>query len=478
MAVLRKFAQLGVPALLCATLSACGGGSSRSATPATPSLYMEGIASGFSGKLELSDNGQGKLSLSQAGPFRFPQQVVPGSSYDIRVVKQPPGRYCSVFNGSGKASGNVRDIEIRCVPGNTDAVYLFGKTALAGTQPTGNLVKVPGSRGNFYGTTSAGGSYGDGTLYEYNVGGTLTVLHQFQGGKTDGATPYGAPTPNGDGALYGVTTSGGIGGGTVYTVSPQGQESILHSFTGGADGSEPSSPLLRLSNGDLVGTTQQGGQYGFGTLYEISPSGSIKVLHAFSGGSAGLDFPEGHLLLASNGTIYGITVGEPSGGGSGVYAYNPVTQAYSRVWSFSGTGRSGPNGGLIQASDGMLYGVTAGSGAYGMGSVYRIDPTSGAHQVIYSFTGGADGSNPLNSLYQGDNGRLYVTTALGGANGEGTLGSIRTNGSGYELLVSYSDAADGLSKPQGPLVEGPQGYLYGLMNQGGSGGGGALYVVY
>ncbi len=476
MAVIRKFAQLGVPALLCASLSACGGGSSA---PKAASLSMEGIASGFTGTLKLSNSGHDLLVLSKPGTFSFPNKVTPGSSYSINVVKQPPGQYCSVLHGSGTATSDVRDIEVQCTHGTLHTVYAFSSSTSAGIHPTGNLVPVPASDGSFYGTTNAGGYAGRGALFEWSSSGGMTLLHTFLGAPKDGASPFDGPTPGPQGSVYGVTVAGGTANdGTVYMLSAQGAESVVHSFTGGAGGSQPSGPLLRLANGNFVGVTQAGGAAGVGTLYEISPSGQFTVLHSFAGGSADLKAPAGHLLLASSGIVYGVSpYGGPSNGG-GVFAYDPATGAYAVQWLFAGSpGGLNPNGGLLQASDGMLYGVTAQGGAYNRGCVYQLDPGTGAPRIVYSFTGGNDGAHPAGTPYQGDNGRIYVATLSGGAMGSGALSSMSTSGSDFETLDAFDNSAGALVSPTGALVEGPHGYLYGLLYQGGPNGDGAIYAL-
>jgi uncharacterized repeat protein (TIGR03803 family) len=173
----------------------------------------------------------------------------------------------------------------------------------------------------FYGTTYLGGDYSQGAVFEFDASTeAVTYLHYFLGGS-DGANPEGGVTADATGDLYGVTSKGGAHGfGTVFKVSSSGAESVLYSFTGGADGGTPEGLLLLDGSGNLYGTATKGGA-GYGTLFELSASGVFSVLHTFCtvGGCPDGEYPSGPLLLTGGTTLYGTASGGGAYGGGVVY---------------------------------------------------------------------------------------------------------------------------------------------------------------
>jgi len=229
------------------------------------------------------------------------------------------------------------------------------------------------SDGNLYGTTTKGGANSNaGTVYKITTAGAETVMWSF-GGSGDGVNPYASPIQASDGNLYGTTYGGGANGaGTVFKITTAGAETVLWSFGGSGDGALPDSGLMQASDGNLYGTTTSGGTNGAGTVFKITTAGAETVL-----------------------------------------------------WSFGGSGDGAkPYGGLIQASDGNLYGTTYGGGANGAGTVFKIT-TTGAETVLWSFGGSGDGVNLDGALMQASDGNLYGTTYGGGANGAGTVFNIQ-----------------------------------------------------
>ena len=164
------------------------------------------------------------------------------------------------------------------------------------------------NNGNFYGTTYNGGAYGFGTVFKIAPNGQETILRSFLGGSTDGANPYAGLVLDSGGDLYGTTYGGGTYGfGTVFKIAPNGQEAILHSFSGGStDGAYPYAGLVLDSGGNLYGTTYDGGTYGFGTVFKTAANGQETVLHSFTGTPDGANSYAG-LILDTNGNLYGTT---------------------------------------------------------------------------------------------------------------------------------------------------------------------------
>jgi len=174
-----------------------------------------------------------------------------------------------------------------------------------GTYPLASL--VIDAQGNLYGTTPEGGAFGAGTLFRVDTTGEETVLYSFTGGA-DGGYPYASLVLDAQGKLYGTTSEGGaFGAGTVFTVDTTGEETVLYSFTGGADGGYPNfSPVIFDSVGNLYGTTALGGA-AYGVVFELSPVGGAwteTVLYRFTGGTDG-EYPSGGLVMDSAGNLDG-----------------------------------------------------------------------------------------------------------------------------------------------------------------------------
>jgi uncharacterized repeat protein (TIGR03803 family) len=303
--------------------------------------------------------------------------------------------------------------------------------------------------GNLYGTTAIGGvvstacpSRNCGVVFKLGPTGTETVLHTFAGYPTDGANPFAALLRDAAGNLYGTTNAGGAfspcfqtlfnnGCGTVFEVSATGTETVLYSFSGGADGADPFAELIRDAAGNLYGTTVGGGPSsvcggGCGTVFKLSPSGTETVLHTFSGGADG-GAPVAGLIRDAAGNLYGTTTSGGSvnrlclgdGDTCGVVFRLSPTGTETVLHSFTRGDGANPNAGLIADSAGNLYGTTEFGGAYGRGVVFELSrcdsaPSGYDFKVLYSFTGGADGAFPIARLVRDATGNLYGTTYLGG----------------------------------------------------------------
>ena len=255
------------------------------------------------------------------------------------------------------------------------------------------------------------------------------ALYSFTGGG-DGSNPNAGLVQASDGNLYGTTYNGGtIGVGTVFRITTNGAYTSLYSFSGnvygGTDGGNPYyGSLVQASDGNLYGTTEEGGTNGDGTVFQITTNGAEAVLYSFTGGNDGR-YAFGGLVQASDGNLYG-TTGNGGTNGYGTVFRMTINGALTSLYSFTGGNDGGnPLAGLVQASDGNLYGTTFYGGntnlnGYGYGTVFRIT-TNGVETVLYSFTGEGDGGNPVAGLVQASDGKLYGTTEYGGTNGYGTI---------------------------------------------------------
>jgi uncharacterized repeat protein (TIGR03803 family) len=281
-------------------------------------------------------------------------------------------------------------------------------------------------------------------------GAIYTDLHMFKGGANDGCNPGAKVTLDPGGNIYGTADfcgPYGDGDGVVYRLAPDGTETILHFFTGGTDGAQPDGAVMRLGNGDLIGTTTSGGANDSGTLFKISKSGKFKVLHALTldeGSEA-----RGNLHRDSHGNLYGTALFGGADGAGTVFKYG-ADGTFTVLHTFTG-GADGefPEHGVVSDMAGNLYGVTAFGGAFGNGSVFKID-TAGNFSTVYSFTGGTDGGFLYGGMAIDSDGTLYGSTANGGANSAGTVFKLAQDGT-LTTLYDFTGGADGAS-PEGDML--------------------------
>ena len=300
-----------------------------------------------------------------------------------------------------------------------------------GAGPVAGLVL--GTDGNFYGTASAGGARNFGTVFKISPSGTLTTLYCFctHFACDDGGLPEGGLIQARDGNLYGTTLGGGAGGdGTVFRITPSGTLTTLHSFcarTNCTDGSEPQAGLVQASDGNFYGTTSYGGAHDSGTVFKIAPGGTLTTLYAFCAQAKCSDgaYSEAGLVQATSGNFYGTTAGGGTSGYGTVFKITPsgtLTTLHSFCAQTNCTDGAYPRAELVQATDGNFYGTTYSGGSSGncnappgCGTVFRITPL-GRLSTLNSFDG-TDGSYLPGGLIQATDGKLYGTTYSGGTSG-------------------------------------------------------------
>jgi len=341
-----------------------------------------------------------------------------------------------------------------------------------GDKPQDSLVQ--GFDGDFYGTTYYGGAHNFGTVFKITSTGTLTTLYSFcvQTGCTDGKYPGANLVQGTDGNFYGTTNYGGVyNGGEVFKITPAGTLTVLYNFCSLAectDGQGPYTGLIQATDGNFYGTTHSGGTYFDGTVFKITPAGVLTKLYSFCQLTGCPDgrTPTAGLVQASDGNLYGSTSVNGANGYGTIFKITTagvLTTLYSFCAETACTDGKLP-GGLIQAADGNLYG-TAGGGAYDQGTVFKIT-TAGALTTLYSFcplTGCADGSDPRAGVIQATDGNFYGTTYLGGAHfDEGTIFKITPAGTLTTLysFCALSGCPDGGELNAG-LVQGTDGSFYG-----------------
>jgi uncharacterized repeat protein (TIGR03803 family) len=355
-----------------------------------------------------------------------------------------------------------------------EVLFSFGSSVNAyyGAYPLAGLIQVGAT---LYGTTSYGGGsssqHGYGTVFSITPSGQESVLYTFKGGA-DGAFPA-AGLVELNGWLYGTTAGNGVYGsqygyGTAFRLRPDGSGfRTLHTFGGSPDGAFPMASLLAYK-GKLYGTTFGGGTYGDGTVFSITPKGLEKTLYSFSlgEGERGSDggAPLG-ALIATGGKLYGTT--EFGGAGSTGTVFAMTTRGnITMLHSFGATLPEPrlPVAGVVAVGH-TLYGTTYNGGANNYGSVFKVNKSGTQEKLVYSFASGDDGANPAAALtdFQG---KLYGTTSLGGAVGYGTIFSV--NKKGKEQVVhafGTNHRSDGLRPLAALLVA--DGILYGTTEQGG-----------
>ena len=320
--------------------------------------------------------------------------------------------------------------------------------------------------------------------------GVVTVLYGFTGGPADGANPAAALILATDGNFYGTTRSGGSAGlGTVFRMSPDGTVTVVHAFTGGAtDGANPAAALIQAADGDFYGTTASGGASERGTVFRMTPGGSVTVLHAFTGLSTDGAQPLAPLVQATDGNFYGTTASGATCWQTSVHqppiecgTIFKVTAggAYAVLHLFDFLGGYHPAAALVEGTGGMLYGTTSfgGSGGYGRGGVFQVTP-GGAFTVLHTFGGGSTttgGTYPYAALIRATDGNFYGTTAEGGPGGAGTVFRM-TPGGTVTVESAFSSDAGG-ENPQSPLVQGSDGNLFGTTPTGGAFNNGVVFEV-
>jgi uncharacterized repeat protein (TIGR03803 family) len=393
------------------------------------------------------------------------------------------------------------------------AVYATAQTVTTihdfGSGPDGDNPQsgvIFDSKGNLFGTAALGGAKGGGAAYELMPPApgqsqwTETILHQFAG-QPDGDTPDSVLTMTAKGRLFGTTQLGGSKNlGSVFALVPPRvsgdpwRERVLYSFGSVPnDGSGPNMGLLARS-GALLGVTVDGGANGRGTVFQLTPSSDLSapwtenILYSFAAAPDGA-FPSSDLVMDRSGNLYGTTLLGGANNLGAVYRLSPPTfqggpWTETVLFSFSGPDGSSPFGRLLLDRKGALYGTTSGGGASQAGTVFLLTPQSGdvwSEQVLYSFSGGADGGSPEAGVIMDQKGRLFGTASTGGT---GRLSGgvvfrldapIQVGGAWTETVLYSFGGPDGF-RPLSRLVS-RNGALYGTTSAGGLNGTGTVFQL-
>lgn len=353
--------------------------------------------------------------------------------------------------------------------------------------PTGRLVEAPD--GFFYGVTTSNGPASGGTVFRISKSGAINVVFTF--GRDDGTVAVDGVDPaaglvlGADGNLYGTTSRNGLSGsppvgglGTVFRITPAGALTTLHALRGDSDGAQPFAPLLLASDGNFYGTAVAGGPGGTGTIFRLTPAGTVSLVYGFRDDASDGGQLFSGLVEGPDGTLYGTTSSGgfgaiPDGGGGTIFALTKTgTLRTLHYFRFAGDPNGGnPADGLVFGADGALYGLTRA----GTGTAIRITP-AGAITLLHRFGCNCStpaGAFPVGTLTLAADGNFYGVTSGGGVNNLGTV--FRMTPSGQVTTLRSMSVADGES-PTGGLLEASDGRLYGL-TRGGLSGSATMFKV-
>jgi uncharacterized repeat protein (TIGR03803 family) len=337
------------------------------------------------------------------------------------------------------------------------------------------------SDGLLYGTASLLGGFSGGHLFRMNRDGSAyAVLRAYESGSTDGGNPAPGLTEGNDGFIYGTTFGGGTSNlGTVFKLARDGNDyTVLHAFSAGAtNGSNPRWGVAQAPDGRLYGTAS-GGATGNGVAFRVNTNGaSFESLHDFNYNAGDGDRPASGVICTSEGALYGIT-GSSDFGNATIFKVAPPAGTFVVVRRFSRTGGDGTAvfTDLTEGDDGFLLGVTEQGGAEEVGTVFKIKKDGSAYSLLHQFSeSDDDGQFPEGGLLRGSEGMLYGTTWYGGTGRNGTVFRINQDGTGYSTLHNFDSSGLNGDGPVGRLLEGSDGFLYGMTSSGGSGGRGTIF---
>ncbi len=345
-----------------------------------------------------------------------------------------------------------------------------------------------GQDGNVYSTSPNGGSqqFNAGSVFSMSQTGTLLVLHGFNPNTDAGcSSPWSGLTLGTDGNFYGALASCtfGNGSGEVFSITPSGGLNLLYNFTGGSDGGQPITTPVEGSDGNFYGTTLVGGGVANrGTIYKMTPAGSVTTLHAFDGTDGCGSYAP--LVQGNDGNFYGMASSCGSNGLGVVFKVTPAG-VYTVLRNFTGPNGAFPRGPLVLGSDGNFYGTTeqGGVGTSAFGIAFKITPV-GKLTVLHTFTSNSGDGYAPEGMVQATDGNFYGVTSQGGTspnctNGAnnvcGTIFRINSTGSSYAVLYNFDSTTGSL--PEITLLQHTNGIFYGLATFGGTYNSGTFYSL-
>lgn len=389
---------------------------------------------------------------------------------NINTGKNPHGRLLEVANnklyalmlrGGMNNDGTLLEYDLTT---NTYAKKVDFDNFVTGKLPIGSLMEA--SNGKLYGGCSEGGMNARGTLFEYDLtANALTILVHL--GGISGERYIGELLEVSTGKLYGTTSMGSGSDGILFEYDFLLDTYMIKApFYATTSGSEPTGRLLLASNGNIYGQTRLGGSSGYGTLWEYTMGSSTVISLVDYEGINNGGSPKGGVIEASNGKLYGTTA-------RNLFEYDFNTLVHTKKLDFQNSfDGQNPIGALMQASNGLLYGVTNQGGFYHGGTLFEYNPVSHIHTKLFDFSDSL-GRNPEAKVIEGNNGKLYGMTVQGGANNKGVLFEYDLGTMTYNKLFDFS-TIDGIT-PKGSLLQLANGKMYGMTVFGGINNNGVLF---
>ena len=386
-----------------------------------------------------------------------------------------PNTRGAALDTSSLASLSGADTGLAINPPHQNLLQTLGSLdpSTAGVISQPNLTVGPD--GAIYGLSATGGIVGAGALSQLSADHTTFSTLSFDP-ATIGGAPSGGLAPDGQGNLYGTTTTGGPNGnGSVFRLSPGGALDTLAPFT---TPDQPAGQIALDTQGDIFGTTQQGGANNAGYLFETNTqTGTITDLADFDGTTLGGQ-PNGGVITDSQGNLFGTTQSGGANGFGTLFEYQASTSTLMTLASFSfATTGYAPSGPLLEDQAGNLYGVAQGGGQYYSGVVFEYVAATQSLEAIYSFTGGNDGASPIGGVIMDARGNLFGATQSGGRYGHGTAYELSADRQTLVTLASFQGDGAANRAPSTGLVADAQGNLYGVLHSTVPGIADTLYTI-
>jgi len=311
-----------------------------------------------------------------------------------------------------------------------------------GTFPLGSMLRA--NNGKFYGVTYTGGCQDSCVIFNYDpLSGVFHNIHDFECDSIEGYYAMSGMYLASDGNLYGLCSQGGVNGcGTIYKVDPNTNiYTDIFDFSS-TTGKSAYGTLIQYSNGKLYGMTYNGGAYNSGVLFSFDPTNSTYTLLRSLQSPSGIGPGNTALLNATNGLLYGMTnIGGAHSGGV-IFSYNVATNIYTDIYDFNSLTGANPSGSLIQATNGLLYGITGRSGANNEGVIFNYDINTNTYTDIYDFDS-INGYVPVRSLMQASNGKLYGLATGGGAHNCGVAFSYNITNNTFTKIFDFDSTTSG-----------------------------------
>ena len=353
--------------------------------------------------------------------YSFANNPLAGENPSSSLVRDPEGNLYGIALGGTFGRGVVFELNST---GHERVLYNFKGSDGDGDVP--DSMSFRDSTGNLFGTTFQGGAYSFGTVFKLDRQGRETIVYSFcaETPCTKGAYPGGV-IPGKNGSLYGITYAGGdfscsiTGCGTVFKINHDGALTLVHAFGGtNGDGQNPNAGLILDAFNNVYGTTQYGGPYGRGTVFQLTPNGNETVVYSFDGGANGA-YPNGGVARDAAGSFYGTTYQ------GGAYNYGTIFKIdtlgqFSVLYSFPGGASGGnPYASLNLDIQGNIYGTTYSGGSHNFGTIFKLD-ANGNETVVHNFGEEGYGIHPSGLLIDAT-GSLYGTTYQGGKYNYGSV---------------------------------------------------------